>query len=162
MTPLLEQVTKEKTFLPQRKPSMGSQKSLCRTCQFVVMEIESMFNTIVDRPFIHDIKVVSSSYHQCMRYLVNGIRGTHGGIYGIYGGVKSLAFKIICLGYYWPILKQEAKSFVQQCKVCQIHDAMQRKSSMNLTPILNPFPFTHWGLDVVRSFPPSIKPVNNI
>lgn len=42
-----------------------------QTCQFVVVEIESTFNEILSWPFIHDIKAVPSSYHQCMRYLAN-------------------------------------------------------------------------------------------
>lgn len=42
-----------------------------RTCQFVIVEMESTFISILRQPFNHDIKVVPSSYHQCMWYLEN-------------------------------------------------------------------------------------------
>lgn len=54
------------------KTSIGSKGGrVSRTCQFVVVEVESAFNGILGWPFIYDIKVVPFSYHQCMRYPAN-------------------------------------------------------------------------------------------
>lgn len=40
------------------------------------------------------------------------LKDMHEGICGIHKGGKSLAFKIICLGYYWSTLNYDAKIFV--------------------------------------------------
>jgi len=59
------------------KVSIGSRKGrVSRTCRFIVVEVESTFHGIFGRPFIHGIKAVPSSYHQCIRYPINGIIAT--------------------------------------------------------------------------------------
>lgn len=50
-----------------------------QTSQFIVMVSKSYYNAIHGWSFIHGIKVVPSSYHQCMGYPVNGAITT---IYG--------------------------------------------------------------------------------
>lgn len=47
------------------------------TTQFIIVEVESTLNAILKLLFIHDIQVVPSSYHQCMRYLTNGTITTY-------------------------------------------------------------------------------------
>lgn len=55
------------------KTSIGSKKGRVRcTTLFVVFEVESSFNAILGCPFIHNIRVVPSAYHRCIRYLDNG------------------------------------------------------------------------------------------
>lgn len=49
------------------KTSIGSQKGrISKATKFVVVEVESKINEILRRPFIHGIKAVPSSYHQCI------------------------------------------------------------------------------------------------
>lgn len=80
-----------KIFLPQKKPPTISltlpPQSWCynlktsiglkcgrvsQTCQFIVIEVESHLQHYTGRSFIHNIKVITSSYHQCMWYPENG------------------------------------------------------------------------------------------
>lgn len=67
--------------------SLGERKGrISRMTEFVVVEIESAFNTIIKRPSLHAFKIVPSTYHQCLRYPVNEITAT------VYG--KQVEFRI--------------------------------------------------------------------
>lgn len=52
-----------------------------------------------------------------------------------------MAYKVICMGYFWPIVKKDAKEFAQRCRNCQVHNTIQRNPSTKLTGITNPVPF---------------------
>ncbi|XP_016482740.2 uncharacterized protein LOC107803514 [Nicotiana tabacum] len=43
------------------------------------------------------------------------IREVHEGICAIHSGANSLVLKLARVGYYWPLIEQYAKAFVQKC-----------------------------------------------
>ena len=45
----------------------------------------------------------------------------HEGICGSHVGGRALVLKIICAGYYRPMMKEDYGSYVQRCEQCQKH-----------------------------------------
>jgi len=43
----------------------------------------------------------------------------HDGPYGGHSVAKRIAFKVLQVGYYWPTLDQDARSYTSQCDQCQ-------------------------------------------
>jgi hypothetical protein len=72
--------------------------------------------------------------------------------------VKTIAFKIIRKGYYWPSIFPDSYKFSRSCDKCQKFDGKENLSSMPLQPFLPEFPFSKWGLDFISPInPPSSK-----
>nr|KYP57237.1 Transposon Ty3-G Gag-Pol polyprotein [Cajanus cajan] len=43
----------------------------------------------------------------------------HRGICGMHSGARSMATRVLRVGYYWPTLKSDCRDYVQKCKECQ-------------------------------------------
>ena len=65
----------------------------------------------------------------------------HEGTCGNHLGGKSLAYKILRQGYYWPTMRQDAQEFVRRCDECQRYANIQRQPSTHLTSVSAPWPF---------------------
>ena len=70
-------------------------------------------------------------------------------------GGKSLAYKILRQGYYWPTMHRDAQEFVRRCDECQRYANIQRQPSTHLTSVSAPWPFAQWGMDILGPFPPA-------
>ena len=77
----------------------------------------------------------------------------HKGICRSHLAGMSVALKAVWLGYYWPMMKQEALQFVQSCDKCQRFTKVQRQPSIKQKPILSLWPFDQWGIDFLGPFP---------
>ncbi|XP_075645282.1 uncharacterized protein LOC142616288 [Castanea sativa] len=55
-------------------------------------------------------------------------------------------------GFWWPQMRKEATEYAQRCEQCQVHAPMIYQSAGNLNPVCSPWPFTCWGLDIVKPF----------
>ena len=56
-------------------------------------------------------------------------------------------------GYYWPTMKKDATTYVKKCDKCQRHAPIPHVPSETLKPILGPWPFAQWGMDIVGPLP---------
>ncbi|GKD86356.1 reverse transcriptase domain-containing protein, partial [Tanacetum coccineum] len=78
---------------------------------------------------------------------------------------KSLRFSIIngtlykksflgpwlrCVG---PLQANYARKLIRACQDCQVHKAVPRSPQQKLSPIISPWPFYKWGIDIVGPFP---------
>ena len=54
------------------------------------------------------------------------LREVHEGICGDHLGGRSLAYKIIRQGYYWPSIQKDSADFVRKCDQCQRYANVQR------------------------------------
>ena len=52
----------------------------------------------------------------------------HEGVCGNRSGRQTLAHRAYAQGYYWPTMKQDAKSYVKRCDWCQRHTLIPRVS----------------------------------
>jgi hypothetical protein len=69
---------------------------------------------------------------------------------------KTIAFKIIRKGYYWPSIFRDSYNFSRSCDKCQKFVGKECLSAMPLQPVLPDFPFSKWGLDFIGPInPPS-------
>ncbi|CAL9121302.1 unnamed protein product, partial [Musa textilis] len=79
----------------------------------------------------------------------------HGGTYGEHMGGRTLAFKILRQGYYWPTLHRDARAFVRRCDACQRQARAPQHPAVPLTSMDCPWPFAQWGMDLLGPFPPA-------
>ena len=52
-------------------------------------------------------------------------------------------------------MKADAKALVQRCERYQKHTGIEHALSSELQLITSPWPFAHWGLDILRPFLPA-------
>ncbi|XP_059284812.1 uncharacterized protein LOC132038106 [Lycium ferocissimum] len=77
----------------------------------------------------------------------------HEGHCGNHSGAELLVRKIIRAGYFWSTMEKDAKSLVQKCDECQRHAHMIHQLAELLHPIVSPWPFMKWGMDIVGPLP---------
>ena len=65
----------------------------------------------------------------------------HEGVYGNHAGARSLAGKVLRVGYYWPTLQKDTYNIIKACDKCQHFANVQTKPRETITPIFSPWPF---------------------
>ena len=63
------------------------------------------------------------------------IREVHEGICGNHLGARSLVYKLIWAGYYWPTMQKDAEAYIKTCNKCQRFSNTIRQPSKELTPM---------------------------
>ena len=101
----------------------------------------------------------SRSYLRCLNHEEADyvMREIHEGICGNHSGSRSLVYKIIRAGYYWPTILKDAQAYVKACDKCQRFSNLIRQPSEELTPMTAPWPFAQWGLDIMGPFPTTLR-----
>ena len=74
----------------------------------------------------------------------------HEGICGSHIGGRSLAYRAISQGYWWPYMQKDAQVYGRKCEKCQKFSHSLHQLAQDLSPLSSPWPFTQWGLDIVR------------
>ncbi|CAL8992882.1 unnamed protein product, partial [Prunus brigantina] len=77
----------------------------------------------------------------------------HSGVCGDHSGSRSLAHKVFRQGYFWPTLHQDANVLVKKCDKCQRFGSVPHIPAEPLSPIVSPWPFAQWGLDLIGPMP---------
>ena len=78
------------------------------------------------------------------------------GVCGSHTGGRSLSYRAITQGYWWPGMQKEAQEYVKKCDQCQRFAPNIHQSGGVLNPLSSPWPFAQWGLDIVGPFPKAI------
>ncbi|BFG32165.1 hypothetical protein CerSpe_184390 [Prunus speciosa] len=81
------------------------------------------------------------------------LREIHSGVCGDHSGSRSLAHKAFRQGYYWPSMHRDAIAKVKKCDKCQRFGNIPHLPAEPLTPIVSPWPFAQWGLDLIGPMP---------
>ena len=81
------------------------------------------------------------------------LREVHEGACENHSGARSLIHKVVRAGYYWPTVQADAKAYVKVCDQCQRFSNVPRQPSEYLIPMMAPWPFAQWRLDILGSFP---------
>ncbi|KAI5354401.1 hypothetical protein L3X38_007296 [Prunus dulcis] len=81
------------------------------------------------------------------------LRKIHNGVCGDHSGSRSLAYKAFRQRYFWPTMHQDANSLVKRCDKCQRFGNVPHIPAEPLTPIVSPWPFAQWGLDLIGPMP---------
>ena len=71
------------------------------------------------------------------------MRELHKGICGLFTGIRSLATKVVCAGYYWPTLRADALDIAD----------IPCTPPNNLHSLSSHWPFAIRGIDILRPLP---------
>ncbi|GJR26610.1 reverse transcriptase domain-containing protein [Tanacetum coccineum] len=74
------------------------------------------------------------------------LQDIHNGICGIHSGYRAVAAKALRMGYYWPIVNQDAEAEIKTCQECRAYASIQRAPNHDLIPITNLGPYFNRAL----------------
>ena len=69
------------------------------------------------------------------------LREIHEGICGNHSEARTLVFKALRQGYFWPTMHQDAGEMTRNCKVCQSFSDVPTQPPEKLTVVSSPWPF---------------------
>ena len=58
-------------------------------------------------------------------------------------------------GYYWPSMLEDCFKYYKGCQVCQKFGKIQIVPALVMNPIIKPWPFRGWGMDMIGQINPS-------
>ncbi|XP_030934540.1 uncharacterized protein LOC115959990 [Quercus lobata] len=143
MTPIISYLKDER--LPEEKDE--ARKVRVRSARYVLMN-EVLYKRGFSQPYLRCLAPDEANYV---------LREVHEGACGNHSGARSLVHKVVCAGYYWPNMQADAKAYVKVCDQCQRFSNVPRQPSEYLTPMVAPWPFAQWGLDILGRFPLGIR-----
>lgn len=80
----------------------------------------------------------------------------HDGHSGGHFSPRTIAFKIMQVGYYWPNVFKDSHAYVRKCVKCALFAGKERLAALPLQPIKTKQPFVRWGVDFIGPInPPS-------
>ena len=77
----------------------------------------------------------------------------HKGICGSHMGGRSLAHRALTQRYWWPYMQKDAVNYVKKCDKCQRFSPSIHQPAGELQPVVSPWPFVQWGMDLVGPLP---------
>ena len=80
-----------------------------RVAKFVLMD-KILYKRGFSQPYLRCL-TPDESHHV--------IRDIHEGACGNHSGARSLIYKIICAGYYWPSMQANSQAYIKACDKCQ-------------------------------------------
>ncbi|GAB2268987.1 hypothetical protein Dimus_038752 [Dionaea muscipula] len=82
----------------------------------------------------------------------------HEGVCGAHQAGVTMRWLIMRSGYYWPTMGKDCVKHAKGCLACQRHGPIQRAPAQNLAPIIKPWSFRGWAIDLIgKIYPPSSK-----
>ena len=115
--------------LPDGKEA--TRKLKVQAARFVLL-IDVLYKRGFSRPYLRCLGTEEADY--VMREIHEGICGNH-------SGARSLVYKLIRAGYYWPTMMKDAQAYVQSYNKCQRFSNFIRQPSEELTPMTAPWLF---------------------
>ena len=79
----------------------------------------------------------------------------HGGICGAHQSAHVMRHVIRRSGYYWPTMLEDCFKVCKGCQDCQRFGNVQRAPTSAMNPIIKPWPFRGWGIDLIGQVYPS-------
>jgi len=76
----------------------------------------------------------------------------HRGIYGMHLGSWSMKTQVLIGRYYWLTMRRNYAEYVKKCKECQKVGNISHLSTKELHSIVEPWPFSIWGVYILGSF----------
>ncbi|VFQ98008.1 unnamed protein product [Cuscuta campestris] len=81
------------------------------------------------------------------------IAEVHEGVCAAHQMSRTLAQRIILLGYYWPTIIGDCERYVQKCRTCQVFYKHPGRPATYYQPTSNVIPFARFGIDIIGAFP---------
>jgi len=83
------------------------------------------------------------------------MKSSHDEPCGGHFATKRIDFKILTIGYYWPMLHKDAVKYTRSYDRCHRMGRPTRSDEMPLQPQISLSSFDKWGLDFVGPISPS-------
>ena len=138
MTPIISYLKEGR--LPQGRDE--ARKLRIKSAKYVLMD-EVLYKRGFSQPYLRYLALDQANYV---------LREVHEGACGNHSGARSLVHKVVRAGYYWPTIQADAKAYVKVCDQCQRFNNTPKQPSEYLTPMMAPWPFAQWGLDILGHF----------
>jgi hypothetical protein len=82
----------------------------------------------------------------------------HEGAYGTHQSAHKMKWLIRQSGYYWPTVLEDSFKYYKGCQTCQRFRKIQMVPTSIMNPIIKPWPFRGWSVDMISKInPPSSK-----
>ncbi|XP_074300718.1 uncharacterized protein LOC141632026 [Silene latifolia] len=81
------------------------------------------------------------------------LKDVHSGECRNHAGGQSLSNKILRQGYFWPTMRADAVNHAKRCESCQKAAPGIHQPAEPMHPIISPWPFMMWGMDIVGKLP---------
>ncbi|XP_043725840.1 uncharacterized protein LOC122672428 [Telopea speciosissima] len=73
----------------------------------------------------------------------------HEGICGAHQARPKMRWLIRRHGYYWPTMTTDCIKYAKGCWACQTHGPVQRLPATEFNPVVKPWPFRGWAMDLI-------------
>ena len=113
-----------------------------KASRFVIIR-EDLYKRGFSTPLLKCVSKVEAEYI---------LQELHQGACGLHSGVRTMATRVLRVGYYWPTLRTDCTNFVKKCVSCQ-ECPLIHPHPHNLQSINSPCPFALWGMDIMGPFP---------
>ena len=131
--------------LPDGKDT--ARKLKVQTSRFVLIK-DVLYKIGFSRPYLRCLAPEVANY--VMREIHEGICRNH-------SGARSLVNKLIQVGYYWPTMQKDTQTYVKTCDKCQRFSNIIRQPFEELSPVIAPWLFAQWRLDIMGPFPVAVR-----
>ena len=82
----------------------------------------------------------------------------HEGVCGAHQSAFKIKWMIRRNEYYWPTILEDCFKYFKGCQGCQKFGNIQRAPASVMNPIIKPWPFRGWAIDLIgQIYPPSSK-----
>ena len=82
----------------------------------------------------------------------------HEEICGAHQSAYKMKWVIRRSGYFWPTILEDCFEYYKGCHGCQCFGNVQKLPASAMNPIIKPWPFRSWGIDLIgQIFPPSSR-----
>ncbi|GJT83556.1 reverse transcriptase domain-containing protein [Tanacetum coccineum] len=138
MTPIYKYLTEE--TLPAEKEKARAIRRKSR--RYVVVNV-ILYKKSYLGPWLRCVGPLQANYV---------LREIHEGSCSMHAETRFVVAKAIRTGYYWPTMHADARKLIRECQDCQVHRPVPRNPQQKLTPIMSPWPFYKWGIDIAGPF----------
>jgi hypothetical protein len=82
----------------------------------------------------------------------------HEGVCGAHQSAHKMKWMIRRAGYFWLTMLEDCFRYYKGCQDCQRFGNVQKSLASAMNPIVKPWPFRGWGIDLIgQIYPPSSK-----
>jgi hypothetical protein len=82
----------------------------------------------------------------------------HEGVYGAHQSAFKMKWMIRNNNYYCPTILEDCFKYYKGCQECQKFGSIQKVSAPAMNPIIKPWPFRGWEINLIgQIYPPSRK-----
>ncbi|XP_020410306.1 uncharacterized protein LOC109946532 [Prunus persica] len=80
---------------------------------------------------------------------------THEGICGAHQGGRKMCWLIRRYGYFWQTMMKDCINYSKGCEAYQRHGPIQQAPSVPMNPVVKPWPFRGWAMDLIGKIYPA-------